>query len=137
MNVLIVDDESLARDWLSRLLARMSDVCVCGEAGSGDEALEKAEPSHRTWCWLDIHIPGRDGLDVAKALGDGGTSGAPSIIFTTAHGRYAVAAFELDACDYLVKPIRYEQLAKSSSVRGAVASCRNWHAPMPTKGPWS
>ena len=113
MNVLIVDDEPLARDWLTRLLARMSDVQVCAEASSGDEALAKAEAFAPDVVLLDIHIPGRDGLEVAKALGESGAAIAPAIVFTTAHGRYAVEAFELDACDYLVKPIRYEQLAKS------------------------
>jgi DNA-binding LytR/AlgR family response regulator len=107
MNVLIVDDEPLARDWLARLLARMDDVRVCGEAASGDEALEKARTLAPDLVLLDIHIPGHDGLEVARALGD------TPVVFTTAHGRYALAAFELDACDYLVKPIAYEQLVRA------------------------
>jgi DNA-binding LytR/AlgR family response regulator len=107
MNVLIVDDEPLARDWLARLVARMDDVRVCGEAASGDEALERARALAPDLVLLDIQIPGRDGLEVARALGD------VPVVFTTAHGRYALAAFELDACDYLVKPIEYEQLARS------------------------
>jgi DNA-binding LytR/AlgR family response regulator len=107
VNVLVVDDEPLAREWLGRLLIRMHDVRVCGEASSGDEALEKARSFGAEVVLLDIQIPGKNGLEVAKALGD------TPVVFTTAHGRYALEAFELDACDYLVKPIRYEQLVKS------------------------
>ncbi|MCU1278170.1 MAG: DNA-binding response regulator [bacterium] len=107
MNVLIVDDEPLARDWLRRLLLRMDDVRVCGEAASGDDALAKASALEPDLVLLDIQIPGRDGLEVAKALGD------TPVVFTTAHSRYALTAFELDACDYLVKPIQYEQLVRS------------------------
>jgi DNA-binding LytR/AlgR family response regulator len=107
MNVLIVDDEPLARDWLARLLVRMEGVRVCGEAANGDEALDKARALAPDLVLLDIHIPGRDGLEVARALG-----GTP-VVFTTAHGRYALAAFELDACDYLVKPIEYDELVRA------------------------
>lgn len=107
MNVLVVDDEPLARDWLTRLLARIHDVRVCGEASTGDEALAKARLPGVDVVLLDIHIPGQSGLDVARAIRD------TPVVFTTAHGRYALEAFELDACDYLVKPIRYEQLVKS------------------------
>ena len=107
MNVLIVDDEPLARDWLARLLAPLPDVRVCGEASSGDEALVKATALSPDLVLLDIHIPGRDGLEVARALRD------TPVVFTTAHGRYALAAFELDACDYLVKPVGAEQLARA------------------------
>jgi DNA-binding LytR/AlgR family response regulator len=107
MKVLVVDDEPLAREWLQRLMVRMNDVRLCGEASSGVEALEKARALDADVVLLDIHIPGKDGLEVARELGE------TPIIFTTAHGRYAVDAFELDACDYLLKPIRYEQLARA------------------------
>jgi DNA-binding LytR/AlgR family response regulator len=107
MKVLVVDDEPLAREWLGRLLGRMLDVRLCGEASSGDEALEKARSLGADVVLLDIHIPGKSGLEVARALGD------TPVVFTTAYGRYALEAFELDACDYLVKPVRYEQLVKS------------------------
>jgi DNA-binding LytR/AlgR family response regulator len=105
--VLVVDDEPLAREWLGRLLVRTHDVRICGEAASGDEALEKIAALSPDAVLLDIQIPGKSGLDVARALGE------TPVIFTTAHGRYALEAFELDACDYLVKPIRYEQLARA------------------------
>jgi DNA-binding LytR/AlgR family response regulator len=107
VNVLVVDDEPLAREWLGRLLVRMHDVRVCGEAGNGDEALAKARALAADVVLLDIQIPGKDGLEVARALGD------VPVVFTTAHGRYALAAFELDACDYLMKPVRYDQLLKA------------------------
>jgi DNA-binding LytR/AlgR family response regulator len=107
VKVLLVDDEPLAREWLARLLVRMHDVRICGEASSGDEALAKARSLDADVVLLDIQIPGKDGLEVARGLGD------TPVVFTTAHGRYALEAFELDACDYLVKPIRYEQLVKS------------------------
>jgi DNA-binding LytR/AlgR family response regulator len=107
VNVLIVDDEPLAREWLTRLLLRMHDVHICGEASNGDEAVAKARSLDVDVVLLDIQIPGKDGLGVARAIGD------VPVVFTTAHGRYALAAFELDACDYLVKPVRYEQLASS------------------------
>jgi DNA-binding LytR/AlgR family response regulator len=107
VKVLVVDDEPLAREWLARLLVRMHDVRVCGEASSGDEALDKIAALSPDAVLLDIQIPGKGGLEVARAVGE------TAVIFTTAHGRYALEAFELDACDYLVKPIRYEQLLRA------------------------
>jgi two-component system LytT family response regulator len=105
MNVLIVDDEPLARDWLIRLLERMPDVQVLGEATDGAQAVAQAKRLRPDVVLLDIHIPGLNGLEVARSLED------VPFVFTTAHGRYAVEAFELEACDYLLKPIGHAQLA--------------------------
>jgi DNA-binding LytR/AlgR family response regulator len=106
MNALVVDDEPLARGWLIRLLERMN-VQVCGEASDGEQALAKVRSLVPDVVLLDIHIPGLSGLQVARSLGD------VPFVFTTAHARYAVEAFQVEACDYLLKPIGYGQLATS------------------------
>jgi DNA-binding LytR/AlgR family response regulator len=106
MNALVVDDEPLARDWLIRLLARLN-VQVCGEASDGQQALAQVRSLAPDVVLLDIHIPGLSGLQVARVLGD------VPFVFTTAHARYALEAFEVEACDYLLKPIGFAQLATS------------------------
>ena len=105
VNVLIVDDEHLAREWIARLLARIPGVQICGEASNGEQALAQATRLEPDVVLLDIHIPGLTGLQVARGLGE------TPFVFTTAHGRYAIEAFELEACDFLLKPIGFEQLA--------------------------
>jgi len=106
VNALVVDDEPLARDWLIRLLARLN-VEVCGEASDGRQALTQARSLAPDVVLLDIQIPGLSGLQVARALGE------VPFVFTTAHARYAVEAFAVEACDYLLKPVGHAQLATS------------------------
>lgn len=109
MKVLLVDDESLARERLRRLLAELPDVTVCGEAGDGRSALALCAELQPDAVLLDIRMPGMDGLETARHLA--GLPDPPAVIFTTAFGDHALEAFEACAVDYLLKPIRSERLA--------------------------
>lgn len=102
----IVDDEPLARQRLSTLLGAHAEFTLVGEAATGDEALALVARVHPDVVFLDIELPGRSGLEVARTLG-----GHPLVVFTTAFDRYAVTAFELAAVDYLLKPFGAERLA--------------------------
>jgi DNA-binding LytR/AlgR family response regulator len=104
----IADDEPLARARLRRLLEQRADVSVVGEAGDGRSTLEQLEACAPDVLLLDIQMPELDGLAVASAVS---TSGArPAVIFVTAHDEHALAAFEVAALDYLVKPVSPERL---------------------------
>lgn len=106
MRVVIVDDEEPARRRLKRLLTAFPDADVVGEAGNGDEALQLLEQIPVDLLLLDIQMPGLDGLALAQRYTD-----LPPIIFVTAHTEHAVKAFEVNAVDYLLKPVRPERLA--------------------------
>jgi two-component system response regulator AlgR len=110
MNVLIVDDEELARLRLRALLAGLPelDVTVVGEAGDADEALALLQRTAADAVLLDIRMPGRDGLRLAQVLR--ALPQPPAVIFVTAHADHALKAFELEAVDYLTKPVRSERL---------------------------
>jgi DNA-binding LytR/AlgR family response regulator len=107
VRVLVVDDEPLARARVARLLARIQGVASVAEAGSGAAAIAMLEKAKADVMLLDIEMPGISGLEVAK------TPGMPAVIFTTAHVEYAARAFDLDAVDYLTKPIRRERLERA------------------------
>lgn len=111
MNVLIVDDEPLARARIRRLLAGADDVAVADEAGNGTEALKIAEAGRVDVVLLDIRMPGMDGIEVARHLKR--LQPPPAVIFTTAYDAHALAAFEASAVDYLLKPIRGARLAEA------------------------
>lgn len=119
LRALLVDDEPLARQRLSLLLSRLDEpVQVLGEAGDAGAALAwlEAHPGQADVVLLDIQMPGPDGLrlaDKVRAL-----SPAPQVVFVTAHAEHALQAFELEASDYLTKPVRQERLAQ------AMARCR-------------
>jgi DNA-binding LytR/AlgR family response regulator len=106
MRVLVVDDEAPARRRLVRMLAALADVTVAGEAADADTALAQIAALGPELVLLDIQLPGMDGLALAARYAD-----LPPIVFVTAHAEFAVRAFELDAVDYLVKPVRPERLA--------------------------
>ena len=106
MRVLIVDDELPARERLRRLLAAVPGAEVAGEAGDGVEALAKIAELKPDLVLLDIEMPGMRGTEVAASLPRGG----PRIIFCTAYEKYAVDAFELNALDYLLKPVNRARL---------------------------
>ena len=106
MKALIVDDEPLARRELRRLLAAHRSIQIVGEAGDIDEARECIESLAPDVVFLDIQMPGGTGFDLLTRL-----DRVPRIIFTTAYDRYAVAAFDVNALDYLLKPIEPERLA--------------------------
>ena len=110
-NILIIDDEQPARDRLRRLVGAISDFQVAGEAGNGSEALEKIRELNPDVLLLDISMPGMDGMSLARTLQDGGAS--PAIVFCTAYQDQALKAFEVEAVDYVVKPVRAERLEKA------------------------
>lgn len=109
MRVLIVDDEPLARARLMRMLGSVPDVEVVGEAGNGAEALVRVADCAPDLVLLDIEMPGFDGLAFAEARKDA----TPAVVFTTAHAQFAADAFDLDAVDYLIKPVRQERLERA------------------------
>ena len=107
LRVLVVDDESLARERLARLLGRIEGVTLAGEAESSRTALAQMVAVAPDVVLLDVEMPGMDGLELAA------TPGIPPIIFTTAHVQHAASAFELDAVDFLPKPVRAERLEQA------------------------
>ena len=112
MRVFIVDDEEPARERLKALLSDLAGELpstVVGEARNGLEAVERVPQSGAQVLLLDIQMPGMDGLEVARHLAT--LENAPTVVFVTAHERHAVEAFELNALDYLLKPVRAERLA--------------------------
>ncbi|HHO69364.1 MAG TPA: response regulator, partial [Gammaproteobacteria bacterium] len=109
MKALIVDDEPLARSRLARLLEGMDDVETIGEASTGREAIQQSDSLDPDIVLLDIRMPEMDGLEAAMHLSQ--LDNPPAIIFTTAYNEHALAAFEANAVDYLLKPIRRERLA--------------------------
>ena len=112
IRIFLADDESPARERLKELLQDIAgDVpsVVAGEASNGIEALERLPASGAQVLLLDIQMPGIAGLEVARHLA--GLEQPPMIVFVTAHERHAVEAFELNALDYLLKPVRAERLA--------------------------
>ena len=110
MRLLLVDDEPLARRRLTRLVGRIPDAEVVGEAGNGEEALQRIRELNPDAVLLDIRMPGLDGLSMTRAGVD-----LPPIIFVTAYDDHAVEAFEANAVDYLMKPVQLERLTQALS----------------------
>jgi two-component system response regulator AlgR len=121
LKVLIADDEAPARKRLKSLLADISDIAVTGEAANGREALTLAAEQRPDVLLLDIRMPVMDGIEAAEHAQK--LDLPPAIIFTTAYDAHALKAFELNAVDYLLKPIRLERLqtalAKAQALRPA------------------
>lgn len=111
MRIVIVDDEPLARGRLRTLIDELGDHEVVGEAANGAEALEMVSSCIPDLMLLDIRMPGINGLEAARhiALLDN----PPAVIFTTAYGEHALEAFDAQAVDYLLKPIRPERLEQA------------------------
>jgi DNA-binding LytR/AlgR family response regulator len=108
-SALIADDEPLLRQQLRAHLARLwPELEIVAEARNGREAIELFETFRPSVAFLDVHMPGRDGLDAARAIGR-----RAQIVFVTAYEQYAVQAFEQGAIDYLVKPFDDARLADS------------------------
>lgn len=106
MKALIVDDERLARSALRRVLRLHKEVEVVGEAASSEEALRAIRRFPPDIIFLDVEMPGGSGFDLLERLEE-----VPIVIFTTAYDEHAVRAFEINALDYLVKPVTAERLA--------------------------
>ncbi|QPG05757.1 response regulator transcription factor [Salinimonas marina] len=121
LKVLIVDDERLARLELVRLLGRYDNIEVVGEAANGKEALEAVASQAIDLVFVDIKMPELNGLEFAKAVGD-----QVHFVFCTAYSDYAVDAYELNAFDYIVKPVSPARLDavinKAWLTRGDTAS---------------
>jgi DNA-binding LytR/AlgR family response regulator len=107
---LIVDDEAPARGELRYLLAAHPEVEIVGEAANAGEALALAERVRYDVVFLDIELPGLTGLEAARLILD--RRERPAVVFVTAHERYALHAFAVEAFDYLVKPVDPERLAR-------------------------
>jgi two-component system LytT family response regulator len=102
MRVLIVDDEPLARQRVRHLLENEQDIDSLAEARNGAEAIEKIEAERPDLVFLDVQMPEIDGFDVIEAVGN---EHFPNVIFTTAYDQYALKAFDVNAVDYLLKPV--------------------------------
>ena len=107
---IIIDDERLARNELKKLLQEFPEVEVIGEAANANEGIDKIESLNPDLVFLDIQMPGKTGFDMLTEL-----EKAPHVIFVTAYDEYALKAFEVNALDYLMKPVDERDLEKAVS----------------------
>ncbi|HEX4748424.1 MAG TPA: LytTR family DNA-binding domain-containing protein [Bryobacteraceae bacterium] len=112
VTTLVADDEQLAREELSYLLKDLPGIELLETAANGIEALESIQQSDPDLVFLDVQMPGLDGLGVIRKLRERGGP-APYFVLTTAFDNYAIEAFRLEALDYLLKPIEKERLAET------------------------
>lgn len=108
IKVIIIDDERLAREEIKRALKVYEDFLLIGEAQNADDAKVLIETKMPDLIFLDIHMPEKSGFDLLESLDN-----VPHVLFITAYDQYAVQAFEVNALDYLMKPIREERFAKA------------------------
>lgn len=106
IKTLIIDDERLARNELRKLLSEFPDIEVIDEATNVDEGVEKIDMLSPDLIFLDIQMPGKTGFDLLQEV-----ERAPRVIFTTAYDEYALKAFEVNAFDYLLKPVEPKRLS--------------------------
>ena len=111
LKALVVDDEAPARGELRFMLAEAGGVEVVGEAGNAAEAMQLIQAIPYDVVFLDIDMPGLTGMHLAEALSE--LENPPAIVFVTAHSEHAVRAFEVEATDYLVKPVELERLRRA------------------------
>ena len=126
LKVMVVDDEALARSRLRTLLGDCTSPAVSldGEAANATQAIELLRRQQFDLMLLDIRMPGADGLTLAQMLRD--MPNAPAVVFVTAHAEHAVQAFELEAVDYLTKPVRLERLIMSLQKVERTIHSRRW-----------
>ena len=110
--VLVADDETLARERIIQLLARRGGYDVVAEAENGTDAVESILEVEPDVVFLDIRMPGLSGIEVAQAV-DADDRAAPVIVFVTAHDEFALAAFDVAAADYLLKPVDRARFARA------------------------
>src|SRR3954468_7904532 len=106
MKAIIIDDERLARTELRKLLLDFPEIEIVDEASNAEEGINKIENHNPDLVFLDIQMPGKTGFDMLTEL-----DSAPHVIFTTAYDEYALKAFEVNALDYLMKPVEPKRLA--------------------------
>lgn len=105
MRTIIIDDERLARTELKRMLQHFPDIEIIDEASNAQTGLQKIDIHKPDLIFLDIQMPGKSGFDLLTEL-----EHTPKVIFTTAYDEYALKAFEVNALDYLLKPIEHKRL---------------------------
>ncbi|HYD23254.1 MAG TPA: LytTR family DNA-binding domain-containing protein [Croceibacterium sp.] len=130
LRTMIVDDEPLAIERMQVLCAELDQLAVIGTASDGEAALRLADKLKPDLLLLDMTMPGMDGLSVARLLGK--RDNPPAVIFVTAHEDFAVEAFDLEAVDYVLKPVAAERLERAIDraiarrERGAIGSSGEW-----------
>jgi two-component system LytT family response regulator len=108
MKALVIDDERLARLELKKLLSAFSEITIVGEAANAEEAKKMITLHEPDVLFLDIQMPGKTGFELLEEI-----SGVPEIVFVTAYDDYAIRAFEVNALDYLLKPVQANRLAET------------------------
>ncbi len=125
MRILIVDDETPARERLQRLLGELTDCELIGQASDGEQALQLCQQLQPDVLLLDVRMPGLTGIEVAQHLNT--LAAPPAVIFTTAFDDHALEAFEAEAIGYLLKPIRREKLERALHHAARLSSARLQH----------
>lgn len=108
MKAIIIDDERLSRQELKNLLAVYPEINIVGEAANAEQAKEAIEKLNPDVIFLDIQMPGKNGFELLEEI-----SGVPEVVFVTAYDEYAIRAFEVNALDYLLKPVQPSRLAET------------------------
>lgn len=121
MRTIIIDDERLARAELAKLLQPYTDIEIIDEASNANEAIEKINALQPDLIFLDIQMPGKTGFEMLTEL-----DFVPTVIFTTAYDEYALKAFEVNALDYLLKPIESKRLeAAINKIKSTIKNTPN------------
>lgn len=132
IRTIVVDDEPLARERLTTWLARESGFVVVGECSQGEEAVEVLRRERPGLVFLDVQMPGLTGVQVLEALG---ADAPPAVVFVTAHEDFAVDAFEVQAVDYLLKPVSRERFKTALERVAKRLAAPGPEAPPPPGGP--
>jgi len=108
MKAIIIDDERLARQELKKLLSEYSEINIVAEASNAQEAIQQINELKPDVIFLDIQMPGKNGFELLEEI-----SGVPEVVFVSAYDDYAIRAFEVNALDYLLKPVQTNRLAET------------------------
>ncbi len=134
IRVLVADDEPLAIERLQLMLSRIEGVQLVGTASDGESAVSQTEALNPDLLLLDIAMPGLDGIAVARALA--GHDQPPAVVFVTAFDQFAVAAFEVEAVDYLMKPVDPSRLERAIERALEHFARRSSEPPIVRDSPW-